>query len=185
MVEKKWRPFDSVEDMDECLIERWNRYVDKRDTVWHLGDVGMGSMTRTLTLVSSRLKGTKHLIVGNHDKVWHGNRNAHQHFPEFMESFQSVSSHGRRKILGRQVLLSHLPYVGDHITPDRFEQWRLPNLGLPLLHGHVHTEWQKLGNMLNVGVDRWEFRPVSLGEVAEWVATLPELPPTYETRVTH
>lgn len=185
MVEKGWRLFPTVEEMNECLIEKWNQYVGKRDTVWHLGDVGMGSTPRTLDLIRTRLRGTKHLITGNHDKVWPGNRDWHKHFPAFMESFQSISPWSRRTIAGRQVVISHLSYIGDHTEKDRFAQWRFPNLGLPQLHGHVHTEWHKLGNMFNVGVDMNNFHPVSLDEVTEWVASLPALPQDYEARVTH
>lgn len=185
MVEKKWRPFESVADMNETLVERWNQYVGKRDTVWHLGDVGMGSTPPTLELIRTRLKGTKHLIAGNHDKVWSGHRDAARFFPQWLESFQSIQPYSRRLVAGRQVILCHFPYVGDHTNTDRFAQWRLPNLGLPLLHGHVHTEWKTLGNMLNVGVDQWSWRPVSLDEVTEWVAQLPKLPEDYETTVTH
>lgn len=185
MAERKWRPFDTVAEMNEMLVQRWNQYVGKRDTVWHLGDVGMGPTESHLKLVRTALKGTKHLIAGNHDKVWPGNRDAHRHFPEWSETFQSIQPYGRRVISGRQVILCHFPYIGDHTNTDRFAQWRLPNLGLPLLHGHVHTEWTKLGNMLNVGVDQWNWRPVSLSEVTEWVEKLPALPVGYETAVTH
>jgi calcineurin-like phosphoesterase family protein len=33
------RPFDSVEEMDETMVERWNATVGKKDTIYHLGDV--------------------------------------------------------------------------------------------------------------------------------------------------
>ena len=36
------RPFSSAEEMDEVLIERWNKIISKKDTVYHLGDFSMG-----------------------------------------------------------------------------------------------------------------------------------------------
>lgn len=48
----------------------------------------------------------------------------------------------------QDVLLAHLPYwrIGDGVCrhvrrPERdarYEQWRLPDLGLPMIHGHTH-----------------------------------------------
>ena len=34
------RPFDRIEDMNETIIENWNKVVTPKDTVYHLGDVG-------------------------------------------------------------------------------------------------------------------------------------------------
>lgn len=60
------RPFDTVEDMDRQLIDRWNADVSEDDTVYVVGDVGYN---RGLVPgdALSRLRGHKHLIRGNHD----------------------------------------------------------------------------------------------------------------------
>ena len=62
------RPFASVEVMDEDLMARWNAVVSPEDTVYHLGDFSLLSANKVSALLS-RLHGTKHLIVGNHDTV--------------------------------------------------------------------------------------------------------------------
>ena len=36
------RPFKNVEDMNETLIENWNRIVSQDDNVFHLGDFCLG-----------------------------------------------------------------------------------------------------------------------------------------------
>ena len=41
----------------------------------------------------------------------------------------------------------------DNKEVDRYTQWRLPDEGLPLLHGHVHHAWARWHNQINVGVD--------------------------------
>ena len=63
------RPFSSVEEMDEVLIENWNAKVTNADTVHILGDL-MFRNKRPPEEYLSRLKGKKHLVVGNHDKAW-------------------------------------------------------------------------------------------------------------------
>jgi calcineurin-like phosphoesterase family protein len=61
------RPFSSIEEMNETLIDKWNAVVKPGDTVWHLGDVAMGPITQSLSLIS-RLNGHKYLVPGNHDR---------------------------------------------------------------------------------------------------------------------
>src|SRR6056300_578004 len=61
---KPVREFDSVEAMNEAMIERWNAVVKPGDTVYHLGDVAIAK--RGLTHLA-RLNGRKILVKGNHD----------------------------------------------------------------------------------------------------------------------
>ena len=60
------RPFKNTYKMNEYIIQKWNSVVKKDDTVYHLGDVGFGSLQEVKSLVE-RLNGTKILIKGNHD----------------------------------------------------------------------------------------------------------------------
>lgn len=61
------RPFSSVEEMNEKLIENWNAVVSPDDHVFVLGDVGFAGNTK-LSAWIKRLNGHKFLIPGNHDK---------------------------------------------------------------------------------------------------------------------
>ncbi len=168
LVENGWRSgYANVAEMDEDLIKRWNAVVDKRDTVWHLGDWGLGSPMHHLQIVK-RLNGIKHLVPGNHDKCWPARREAYQWQGKFLEAgFSTVQAFARRKILGQTVMMSHFPYIGDHVDTDRFSEFRPVNTGDWLLHGHVHREWRVRGRMINVGVDVNEFQPISLPEIEE------------------
>ena len=165
MVTKGWRPFSSREEMNETLVERWNNVVGPKDQVWHLGDWGMGSDFGHLFFLR-RLNGEKHLVTGNHDKPWPGNRDAHKHQARWMRcGFESVQSFARRKVGGKRVLLSHFPYAGDHTEVDRYNEYRLTDTGMWLLHGHVHDEWKYNGRQINVGVDVSDWAPVHLDEI--------------------
>lgn len=166
MVERGWRPqYSTVAEMNEDLIERWNASVRPDDVVWHLGDYALGNTLQSLALVK-RLNGTKHLITGNHDKCWPALRDSAKWQGAFLEAgFASVQAFARRRILGQSVLLSHFPYSGDHVEVDRFTDYRLPDSGLWLIHGHVHDAWRVNGRMINVGVDVHDFRPVPLDAI--------------------
>lgn len=172
---KGWRPFRTVREHDETLIERWNATVKPGDTVWHLGDVGMGTEDHILECVA-RLNGAIHLVTGNHDVVWPGNRHAQKRQRAWLSVFASVQQYARHRFLHEQVLLNHFPYDNDmqahHVGPDRYAPYRPPNLGGFLLHGHVHTEWSVRGRQINVGVDAHDFRPVSAYSIADLIGTI-------------
>ncbi|KQS74305.1 hypothetical protein ASG25_21145 [Rhizobium sp. Leaf384] len=63
------RHFASIEQHDELLVQSWNSVVGDDDIVYHLGDFAMALHERAdyVRYVFSRLRGRKHLIVGNHD----------------------------------------------------------------------------------------------------------------------
>ena len=61
------RPFTAIEDHDRELIARWNRTVSDADDVYILGDISWHNAAKTAEILQS-LKGSKHLIIGNHDE---------------------------------------------------------------------------------------------------------------------
>ena len=59
------RPFKSVEEMNEALVNNWNRTVDEEDTVFFLGDLAFGHDPLSWLEL---LKGHIVLIKGSHDR---------------------------------------------------------------------------------------------------------------------
>jgi len=62
-------------------------------------------------------------------------------------------------------LFNHLPYSGDSKEQERFNNYRPQNKGQFLIHGHVHNNWRFKDNMINVGVDVWDYFPVSFNYI--------------------
>lgn len=62
--ESEARPFKTVEEMNDVMIERWNSVVNNKDIVYHLGDFAFGKHN---VCIASRLNGKKRLVLGNHD----------------------------------------------------------------------------------------------------------------------
>lgn len=157
------RPFDSVEEMNEYIIDRWNAAVGVHDQVFHLGDVALGSLAESLPILS-RLNGQKFLVAGNHDRVFKGNKPAYieRFWPEYRKYFAGIWNGDILMTLndGTVVKASHFPYHGDSTTDERYPEFRPVDDGHVLLHGHVHEMWLRNGRQINVGVDVWDFNPV-------------------------
>ena len=62
------RPFNSVEEMNKALIDNWNSVVTDKDTVMILGDFCWGLEDEWISILN-KLRGTKQLILGNHDHL--------------------------------------------------------------------------------------------------------------------
>lgn len=71
-----------------------------------------------------------------------------------------------------KVSFSHFPFAGDSHDADRYTELRPEDWGQPVVHGHVHTEWQTNGRQFNVGVDVNDFTPVSEETLVDWVRSL-------------
>lgn len=163
------RGFASVVQHDIAIKENWYDAVDENDIIWVLGDLCLAALPAALETLAG-LPGRKRLILGNHDAGHPRNRNAHRWSRAYAEVFEHVASSARIKLQGQEALLSHFPYERDR-GPMRHMQWRLPDLGVPLIHGHTHgTERRSttpLGTPeLHVGVDAWDLRPVADRELA-------------------
>lgn len=175
------RPFSSIEEHDEALIERHNAVVKPHDTAVFLGDVALrvAAMERFVP----RLNGRKILVAGNHDACWTNRgsaksvRKARQAIRRYQQAgFDIVFDSGvaRGVVCGRPVLLSHLPADGDHYTEQRYAERRPDPGDLPLVCGHVHHLWREHGRQVNVGVDRWDYAPVHEGQVEAIIAAWPQ-----------
>lgn len=168
--------FSASAPHDVHIMSVWKEHVRPKDHIWLLGDISGGRNEEYALDFLSILPGHKHLISGNHDSVSSIHRNAWKRQARFLEVFESVQDFARLKVHGVDFLLSHYPYAGagDHKAVERYTQYRLTDVGHPLVHGHVHSAWDyELTSsntpMMNVGVDHWFERPVSLEDVIVWL----------------
>ena len=142
----EFNPARAEEVHDEAVFQSWARVVRPQDRVYVLGDISGGSRWGEDYALGflSILPGEKHLIAGNHDSVASVHRNGYKHMDAFREVFTSVRDFARIRLRKTDVLLSHYPYAyegdgKDRETKTRYEQFRLPFLGAPLIHGHTHS----------------------------------------------
>lgn len=154
---------------DAAVFDGWTACVRDDDQVWVLGDVALTDHETALQRIGS-LPGVKHLVTGNHDPCHPMHREAHKWQRRYMDVFASVQTAARRRIAGQDVLLSHFPYTVDRGFEVRYSQWRLPDLGLHLLHGHTHQpERVTSPREVHVGLDAWSLAPVPLRVIQEMI----------------
>lgn len=143
IIELANRPFTSVEEMDETMIDRWNKVVAPGDLVYHLGDFAFADHTPYL----GRLKGQKRLILGNHD---HSNR------VKAAKGWATVDS------LLHITMPDKTPVVLCHYA---MRVWSRSHHGAIHLYGHSHGNLAGDSQSCDVGVDCWAFEPVALDTI--------------------
>lgn len=139
------RPFNNVEKMNSTIIKNHNERVNPEDRVFFLGDFRFGDQP-----TENEFNGRFIFLQGNHD-----------------------NQRGRKAIIHRlaidyggfKMLLLHNP---KHIVEDD-QRYDLA------LTAHVHNSW-KVSNdypilAINIGVDQWDFNPISLGDIHKLLNT--------------
>lgn len=117
------RPFGSVAEMRESMIDKWNEIVTDEDEVYILGDFCFSKKAENWTSILKALKGKKYLIKGNHDILKNNG------WEEVKDYFVGIYDYLEVKDNGRLVMLSHYPML-------HFKQDYLDNTYM--LYGHVH-----------------------------------------------
>lgn len=163
----------SQAEHDEMVIERIAKVATKRSQVILHGDeVRSVTALRELVGILAKLPGEFGLLLGNHSPAHpiFGSRGlAAQKL--YRDAFAWVATSAQHRFAGIEFLSSHFPYEGDHQAEDRYTQFRLPDLGRPIVCGHVHGAWKmkrtETGTpQYNVGVEQYPDRPVNMEELA-------------------
>lgn len=138
----KLRPWDDPEEMDEAMVANWNRVVDDKDRVYHLGDV---VINRRHLKTLGRLKGRKCLIKGNHDIF---------KLSDYTPYFDDIRAYNVIQHNGAKVIMSHIP-----VHPNQ-----LGRLGINI-HGHLHSNVVGDPAYINVSVEQIDYTPKLLQEL--------------------
>jgi calcineurin-like phosphoesterase family protein len=146
------RPFSSVEEMNEALIENWNKVVADNHTIYHLGDFSFHRDFEVNRKLVKSLKGRKILIKGNHDKFKDS---------EYLRmGFLEVHNYLEIKHNKKKYILIHYPLL----------TWNGAHRGSIHCHGHSHCTVNYLNKgttRIDVGVDNFNYTPVSIEEIEE------------------
>lgn len=150
------RPFGSVDEMNEKLIENWNSVVKKDDKVYFLGDFCLGDLSEKRDILN-RLNGYKIIVKGNHEDEINVQSLMNLGWDEAYVCPTELMYVDKDKKV-QSILLSHQP---QYISDNQFN-----------IHGHIHdtlleNEYPDMNpnNHLCVSVEVIDYRPISFEEI--------------------
>jgi calcineurin-like phosphoesterase family protein len=146
------RDFQTIDQMNNRLVDGINNVVGQDDTLIMLGDVSFGGFDNIGIFLERLVCHNIHLILGNHDTHIENNRDYVQ------GRFLSVQHYLEVNISGKDFVLCHYP----------FQSWNGLSKGVIHLHGHVHLpEHKKFGNgkKMDVGVDGNNLKPYLIDDI--------------------
>jgi len=159
------RPFSSIQDMENTIVDNFNKKIKPDDVLYLLGDVCLGKKTSWIRFLDKLVCRNVILLIGNHDK-W-------SCIPK--DKILMVAEFVRLRIHGRILILSHYPYrcswfraFWKRLHPAVVSKKRPKDTGLWLLHGHDHRKTALCDyhpRQINVGVDAHNFFPVSINDI--------------------
>jgi len=155
------RPFKTLEDMNETLILNWNACVNEDDHVYIAGDFAWRGGLENAMQIVKRLKGIKHLAIGNHDKKFLKHAEYRDQFAQIDQMLFVGLEEGR-------TIVCHYPMLS----------WNGMERGTWHVYGHIHNNKDKenpafaalmqMEKALNASVDICGFKPVTFSELIEY-----------------
>lgn len=150
--------------MNDWLIANWRAKVKPTDEIYHLGDFFFCGQQAAAAILK-QLPGRKHWIKGNHDYK------LTKQLSQFFESIQNYKfihvplkyedDDGKLQQYNQPIALFHFPIMS----------WDGMAHGSWHLHGHCHGSLADTGGLrLDMGVDCWNYNPVSIEEVQNEMA---------------
>ena len=156
------RDFETLEQMNDKIVESINSVVGEDDTLFHLGDWSFGGYDNIEEFRNRIVCKNIHLILGNHDHHIERNKG------DIQRLFSSVNQYLRLQV---SVYPSTKLYAGEVdlvMMHYPIASWHNMNDGVIHLHGHIHLPPDKKlsqGKAMDVGVDGNNLMPYSLGEI--------------------
>jgi calcineurin-like phosphoesterase family protein len=153
------RPFADVKEMDNALLRNINDRVQYNDRLFHLGDVAFKGAARYLPTIRSRINCANVFVVpGNHDRE----SQLKPHFSILPQGYMYEND-------GFRIVLCHYA----------MRVWHHSHHGAGMLYGHSHGGLPPVlgAPSFDVGVDCWEYHPISLDDVKKEMKRLTALTP--------
>ena len=159
--EAESRPFSSIEEMNETIINNWNKVVKPEDEIYVLGDFIMGA-ANNVEATLKKLNGKITLVRGNHDTP--------TKLREYARLGIEVKDIAYIPYKGRFFVCCHFPIA----SPEFINMVRKDNSEVVILYGHIHHNAPEgyVDGTYHVGADTNNLTPISIEQV--WQECWPE-----------
>lgn len=151
-----YRNFNSIQEMNDSVINGINKYVKEDDTLWHLGDWSFGGKENIKIFRNQIVCKNINLILGNHDE-W-----IEESSLEYEDCFLSIGD-------------TFKGYIGKnyfHLSHYAHRVWPKSHKGSIHLYGHSHSSIPDFGKSMDVGIDAaykiyGEYRPFHINDIIQ------------------
>jgi len=148
IIEYENRPFETAEEMNDYMLNKWNKRVSKRDKVYFLGDLCIPS--QKYKEIIPLLNGYKVMVMGNHDVLSH---------KRYLEAgFEEVS---------RYPIILFGIYILSHAPAELCDDSPFVNI-----HGHSHSTRNHDTKHFNISVEMHDYTPVKMAEIENYFAEM-------------
>lgn len=141
------RPFDTIEQHNDCILTNHNERVKDGDIVYWMGDVAVHREEDDLPSLLNKFKGKRRLIPGNHDDI---------------KKLAPLFSKVQVWRVFRDDAQGYIPFTVTHVPIDT-----LSIKGRFNVHGHIHQNKEATPRHINVSMEATNFCPVSFDELQE------------------
>jgi calcineurin-like phosphoesterase family protein len=158
------RDFDTLDQMNDRVVNGINSAVGQDDILFHLGDWSFGGF-EMIEQFRNRINCKNiHIILGNHDHHIERDREG------IRQLFTSVNQYLELEVKGndweQNYVLMHYPIIS----------WNKMNDGVIHLHGHVHLSADRRigkGKTMDVGVDGNGLDPLHTSDIKRLMGNQP------------
>ncbi len=160
---RDYRPFNSVKEMNEKIVEIWNNQAGKNDVIYHLGDFVNYNYEdlnyEPLLNIVKKINAKVILILGNNEKrilsnVFDGNFEKFKSYLLSIGFFDVFESEHEIVVADKNLRLVHCPSDADKTSEFN-------------LFGHIHRCGFVKSYGFNVGVDNHNYKLFSEDDILD------------------
>lgn len=158
---QRTRDFNTLEEMNDVLVNNINALVKENDTLWHLGDWSFGGHQQ-IKIFRDRLNCKNiNLVFGNHDQHIEPNNSPYRNLFKSVQYYKELDIRVDRKwnqVQKVKICMSHYA----------MRVFNKSHHGAIQLFGHSHGSLPDLNNrQMDVGVDTNNYYPYHLDEILD------------------